>query len=97
MVQNFDGENIDKFLAICQYFPHQNFHFIVVSVLFAGCHSRWQSVKCHKNTTAPLVPSLDTIVILICITTKKQQGSFFCTFQPFALLSVCSFLVVMWF
>ena len=30
MAQNFDGENIDefdKFLAICQYFPYQNFPF----------------------------------------------------------------------
>ena len=25
--QNYDGENIDEFPAICQYFPYQNFPF----------------------------------------------------------------------
>jgi len=23
--ENFDGENVDKLIKICQYFPHQNF------------------------------------------------------------------------
>ena len=32
MAQNFDGGNIDefdKFLSICQHFPHQNFPLII--------------------------------------------------------------------
>jgi len=96
MVQNCDGENTDEFSEFIG-FPIKIFHFITDNDLSVIYHSRLQSMKYHRNVTAPchtsISPSLDYIVTLICIATKTATMIFnlFCTFQLLPLSCMHSF------
>jgi len=68
MEANFDGGNIDKFSAICQYFTRQNFIILLMIFLPVATTTQGSStyMKCQRNVTAfhhtGSSPSFDMIV-----------------------------------